>query len=214
MGRGRVIGRFVMRGSHLRFAPLHDRQRKQRAERIRRAAAGPGPDAIRRGMVNRSLDGEAIVENRYRHIGFAAGTPNRLVDSVIRNVDRKRIDEIAGECAELAGMARDGRLKPEQMQGGTFTVSGLGGIGGTGFKPITNAPEVAILGVTRSRMQPVWDGAAFQPRQILPLCLSWDHRAVDGAAAARCLAHLARLLGELGRLLIQTSWPSASSLRP
>ena len=122
MGRGRVIGRFVMRGSHLRFAPLHDRQRKQRAERIRRAAAGPGPDAIRRGMVNRSLDGEAIVENRYRHIGFAGGTPNRLVDSVIRNVDRKRIGEIAGECAELAGLDRDGRLKPEQMQGGTFTV--------------------------------------------------------------------------------------------
>jgi pyruvate dehydrogenase E2 component (dihydrolipoamide acetyltransferase) len=151
---------------------------------------------------NRSLEGDDIVEKRYWHIGFAADTPNGLVVPVIRDADQKSVLQIAAESSELARLAREGKLKPDQMQGGCFTVSSLGGIGGTGFTPIINAPEVAILGVTRSAMKPVWDGQQFVPRLTLPLCLSWDHRAVDGAAAARFLVHLARLLADMRRMIV------------
>ena len=151
---------------------------------------------------NCSLEGDDIVEKRYWHIGFAADTPNGLVVPVIRDADQKSVLQIAAESSELARLAREGKLKPDQMQGGCFTVSSLGGIGGTGFTPIINAPEVAILGVTRAAMKPVWDGQQFVPRLTLPLCLSWDHRAVDGAAAARFLVHLARLLADMRRMIV------------
>ena len=151
---------------------------------------------------NCSLEGDDIVEKRYWHIGFAADTPNGLIVPVIRDADKKSVMQIAAESAELARLAREGKLKPDQMLGGCFTVSSLGGIGGTGFTPIINAPEVAILGVTRATMKPVWDGKAFVPRLTLPLCLSWDHRAVDGAAAARFLVHLAKLLADFRRVML------------
>jgi pyruvate dehydrogenase E2 component (dihydrolipoamide acetyltransferase) len=149
---------------------------------------------------NSSLDGEQLILKQYFHIGFAADTPNGLVVPVIRDVERKGIREIAAEAATLASQAREGKLKSADMQGGCFTISSLGGIGGTGFTPIINAPEVAILGATRAKMQPFWDGKAFIPRLILPLSLSWDHRVVDGVAAARFLVHLASVLGDLRRL--------------
>ena len=151
---------------------------------------------------NCSLEGDDIVEKRYWHIGFAADTPNGLVVPVIRDADKKSVLQIAAESSELARLAREGKLKPDQMQGGCFTVSSLGGIGGTGFTPIINAPEVAILGVTRAAMKPVWDGQQFVPRLTLPLCLSWDHRAVDGAAAARFLVHLSKLLADFRRIML------------
>ncbi|MFJ2690140.1 dihydrolipoyllysine-residue acetyltransferase [Pseudomonas sp. NPDC087336] len=148
-------------------------------------------------------DGEPIlILKQYYHIGFAADTPNGLVVPVIRDADQKGIGQIASECGELARKARDGKLGPADMTGGTFTVSSLGGIGGTGFSPIINAPEVAILGVTRAQIRPVWDGNAFAPRLILPLALSWDHRVVDGAAAARFLQHLADLLADFRRITL------------
>jgi pyruvate dehydrogenase E2 component (dihydrolipoamide acetyltransferase) len=121
---------------------------------------------------------------------------------VVRDVDRKGVIEIAKESGELAAKAREGKLGPADMQGGCFTISSLGGIGGTSFTPIVNAPEVAILGVSKSAMRPVWDGHAFQPRLLLPLSLSYDHRVVDGAAAARFTAYLAQLLGDLRRALL------------
>ncbi len=121
---------------------------------------------------------------------------------MIRDADKKSVLQIAAESSELARLAREGKLKPDQMQGGCFTVSSLGGIGGTGFTPIINAPEVAILGVTRAAMKPVWDGQQFVPRLTLPLCLSWDHRAVDGAAAARFLVHLSKLLADFRRIML------------
>jgi pyruvate dehydrogenase E2 component (dihydrolipoamide acetyltransferase) len=151
---------------------------------------------------NASLDGEELVLKRYYHLGFAADTPQGLVVPVVRDVDRKGLLEIAGELSELSGLARDGRLTPAQMSGATFTLSSLGGIGGTSFTPIVNAPEVAILGVVRAAMKPVWDGSAFQPRLLLPLSLSYDHRVIDGAAAARFCAHLASLLADMRRLLL------------
>jgi len=151
---------------------------------------------------NCSLDGDEIVEKGYWHIGFAADTQNGLVVPVIRDAERKSLREIAAESAHLAHLARDGKLKLEQMQGGCFTVSSLGGIGGTGFTPIINAPEVAILGVTRACRKPCWDGRQFVPRLNLPLCLSWDHRALDGAAAARFLVHLSRLLADFRRVIL------------
>ena len=148
-------------------------------------------------------DGEPIlILKQYYHIGFAADTPNGLVVPVIRDADQKGIGQIATECGELARKARDGKLSPADMTGGTFTVSSLGGIGGTGFTPIINAPEVAILGVTRAQTRPVWTGNAFAPRLILPLALSWDHRVVDGAAAARFLQHLAALLADFRRITL------------
>src|SRR5690606_25112139 len=151
---------------------------------------------------NASLDGDSLVLKQYFHIGFAADTPNGLVVPVIRDADRKGVLELAAETAELAALARDGKLSPSQMQGGCFSISSLGGIGGTDFTPIINAPEVAILGVSRSAMQPVWDGAAFQPRLMLPLSLSYDHRVIDGAAAARFNAYLASLLADFRRIIL------------
>jgi pyruvate dehydrogenase E2 component (dihydrolipoamide acetyltransferase) len=151
---------------------------------------------------NSSLDGEELVIKRYFHIGFAADTPNGLVVPVIRDVDKKGISEIAGDAIGLASRAREGKLKPADIQGGCFTISSLGGIGGTGFTPIINAPEVAILGATRAQMRPVWDGKAFVARFTLPLSLSWDHRVVDGVAAARFLVHLSGLLADFRRITI------------
>ncbi|MAK55535.1 MAG: dihydrolipoyllysine-residue acetyltransferase [Pusillimonas sp.] len=151
---------------------------------------------------NASLDGDNLVLKQYYHIGFAADTPNGLVVPVIRDADQKGILDLAKETAELASKARDGKLSPSQMQGGTFSISSLGGIGGTDFTPIINAPEVAILGVSRSSMQPVWDGSAFQPRLMLPLSLSYDHRVIDGAAAARFNAYLGQLLSDFRRIAL------------
>ncbi|MFV0665269.1 dihydrolipoyllysine-residue acetyltransferase [Denitromonas sp.] len=148
---------------------------------------------------NASLDGDNLVLKQYFHIAFAADTPNGLVVPVIRDADKKGIYAIADEAGALAKKARDGKLGPADMSGGCFTVSSLGGVGGTGFTPIINAPEVAILGVTRSQMKPVWDGKAFIPRLILPLCLSWDHRVIDGVMAARFLVYLQQLLGDFRR---------------
>ena len=151
---------------------------------------------------NASLDGENLVLKQYYHIGFAADTPNGLVVPVIRNADQKGVLAIAGEMAELSAKAREGKLGPADMQGGCFSISSLGGIGGTYFTPIINAPEVAILGVCRSSMRPVWDGKQFAPRLILPLSLSWDHRVIDGAAAARFNTYLASLLADMRRTML------------
>jgi pyruvate dehydrogenase E2 component (dihydrolipoamide acetyltransferase) len=151
---------------------------------------------------NASLDGDDLILKRYYNIGFAADTPQGLVVPVVRDVDRKGLLEIAGELKTLSGKAREGKLMPAEMAGGTFTISSLGGIGGTGFTPIVNAPEVAILGVTRSAMKPVWDGSAFVPRLTVPLSLSYDHRVIDGAAAARFMVHLAGVLGDMRRMLL------------
>ncbi len=151
---------------------------------------------------NASLDGDNLVLKKYYNIGFAADTPNGLVVPVLRDADKKGVMQIALEMGELAAAARDGKLKPDQMQGGCFTISSLGGIGGTGFTPIINAPEVAILGVSKSEMKPVWDGKQFVPRLILPLSLSYDHRVIDGAAAARFTAYLAQLLADLRRAML------------
>lgn len=152
---------------------------------------------------NSSLDGEDLILKKYFHIGFAADTSHGLVVPVIRDVDRKGIRELAAEAAALASQAREGKLKSTDMQGGCFTISSLGGIGGTGFTPIINAPEVAILGVTRAKMQPVWSGKEFVPRLVLPMSLSWDHRVVDGVAAARFLVYLSELLADFRRVLLQ-----------
>jgi len=152
--------------------------------------------------VNSSLDGDSLVRKRYYHIGFAADTPQGLVVPVVRNADAKGLLEIAAETAGLAAKAREGKLAPADMGGATFTISSLGGIGGTSFTPIVNSPEVAILGVSRSAMRPVWDGSAFLPRLMLPLSLSYDHRVIDGALAARFNAHLAAVLGDLRRAML------------
>ena len=151
---------------------------------------------------NASLDGDNLIVKRYYNIGFAADTPNGLVVPVIKGADGKGIIEIANEMGELSGAARSGKLKPGDMAGGNFSISSLGGIGGTSFTPIVNAPEVAILGVTRSSMRPVWDGREFRPRLILPLSLSYDHRVIDGALAARFLRHVCTVLEDVRRLLL------------
>jgi pyruvate dehydrogenase E2 component (dihydrolipoamide acetyltransferase) len=151
---------------------------------------------------NASLDGDNLVFKQYFHIGFAADTPNGLVVPVIRDADKKGLIDIAGEMAELSRLARDGKLKPDQMQGGCFSISSLGGIGGTHFTPIINAPEVAILGLSRSAMKPVWDGKQFVPRLILPLSLSFDHRVIDGAEAARFNAYLGAILADFRRVIL------------
>jgi len=151
---------------------------------------------------NASLDGENLVFKQYWHIGFAADTPNGLVVPVIKDADSKGILQIAKEMADLSAKAREGKLGPSDMQGGTFSISSLGGIGGTYFTPIINAPEVAILGVCRSATKPVWDGKQFAPRLMLPLSLSWDHRVIDGAAAARFNAYLAQLLADFRRTML------------
>ena len=151
---------------------------------------------------NASLDGEDLVLKQYFHIGFAADTPNGLVVPVLKNADQKGVFAIAKEMGELATKARDGKLGPADMQGGCFSISSLGGIGGTAFTPIINAPEVAILGVSKSAMKPVWDGKAFAPRLMLPLSLSYDHRVIDGASAARFTAYFAQLLADLRRAVL------------
>jgi pyruvate dehydrogenase E2 component (dihydrolipoamide acetyltransferase) len=155
-------------------------------------------------IFNSSLDGEQLVLRKYFNVGFAADTPNGLVVPVIKDADKKGLVEIARDLSELSGKAREGKLGPAQMSGGTFTISSLGGIGGTSFTPIINAPEVAILGATRSSVKPVWDEAtaAFVPRLMLPLSLSYDHRVIDGAAAARFVAHLVKVLSDLRRALL------------
>jgi pyruvate dehydrogenase E2 component (dihydrolipoamide acetyltransferase) len=151
---------------------------------------------------NASLDGDDLVLKRYYHLGFAADTPQGLVVPVIRDVDQKGMIEIAAELTELSGKAREGKLTPTEMSGGTFTISSLGGLGGTGFTPIVNAPEVAILGVTKSAMKPVWNGKEFEPRLMVPLSLSYDHRVIDGALAARFATHLAGVLSDMRRGLL------------
>jgi len=153
---------------------------------------------------NASLDasGENLVLKKYFHVGFAADTPNGLVVPVLRDADKKGVFEIAKETGELAAKARDGKLGPADMSGGCFSISSLGGIGGTAFTPIVNAPEVAILGVSKSAMKPVWDGKAFQPRLMLPLSLSYDHRVIDGASAARFTSYLGQLLADMRRTLL------------
>jgi pyruvate dehydrogenase E2 component (dihydrolipoamide acetyltransferase) len=151
---------------------------------------------------NSSLDGEELILKQYFHIGFAADTPNGLVVPVIRNVDQKDVLEIATETSELAKLARDGKLKPDQMQGACFTISSVGGIGGTYFSPIINAPEVAILGISKAAMKPIWDGQQFAPRLICPLSLSADHRVIDGALATRFNAYIAELISDFRRVTL------------
>jgi pyruvate dehydrogenase E2 component (dihydrolipoamide acetyltransferase) len=151
---------------------------------------------------NSSLEGENLVVKGYWHIGFAADTPQGLVVPVIRDADQKGVVQIAKETSELAAKARDGKLGPADMQGGTFSISSLGGIGGTAFTPIINAPEVAILGVSKSFMKPMWNGQDFAPRLVLPLSLSYDHRVIDGASAARFTAYLAQVLADMRRVVL------------
>jgi pyruvate dehydrogenase E2 component (dihydrolipoamide acetyltransferase) len=151
---------------------------------------------------NSSLDGDALIYKQYYHIGFAADTPNGLMVPVIKDADKKGIFQISAEMGELAKKARDGKLSPTEMTGASFTISSLGGIGGRYFTPIINAPEVSILGVCRSTIEPVWDGKAFQPRLMLPLSLTWDHRVIDGAAAARFNVYLGQILGDFRRVLL------------
>ena len=151
---------------------------------------------------NSSLDGDNLIVKGYWHIGFAADTPNGLVVPVIKDADKKGVIEIARESGELAAKAREGKLGPADMQGGTFSISSLGGIGGSFFTPIVNAPEVAILGVSKSQMKPVWDGKQFVPRLIMPLSLSYDHRVIDGASAARFTTYLAQVLADMRRIVL------------
>ena len=151
---------------------------------------------------NASLDGDTLVYKQYFHIGFAADTPNGLVVPVLRDADKKGILQISAEMGELAKKARDGKLGAADMQGGCFSISSLGGIGGTHFTPIINAPEVAILGLSKGQMKPVWDGKQFVPRLTLPLSLSYDHRVIDGAAAARFNAYLGQVLADYRRILL------------
>ncbi len=151
---------------------------------------------------NASLDGDELVYKRYYNIGFAADTPDGLVVPVIKNPAAKGLLEIAATAAELAAKAREGKLSLSEMQGGTFTISSIGGIGGTAFTQIVNAPEVAILGATRTAMKPIWDGEEFAPRLMLPISVSYDHRVVDGAAAARFLSYVASLLADFRRVLL------------
>jgi pyruvate dehydrogenase E2 component (dihydrolipoamide acetyltransferase) len=146
--------------------------------------------------------GDSLILRRYWHTGVAVDTPDGLVVAVVKDVDQKGVIELARELGALSEKARAGKLAPAEMQGATFTISSLGGIGGTAFSPIVNAPEVAILGVVRSKMAPVWDGTAFQPRLMLPLCLSYDHRVIDGAAGARFMRHLAGLLEDMRRIIL------------
>ena len=151
---------------------------------------------------NSSLDGDNLILKKYFHIGFAADTPNGLVVPVIKDVDKKGLKEISQELTELSKKAREGKLKPQEMQGACFTISSLGGIGGTGFTPIVNAPEVAILGVCKSQIKPVWNGSAFEPRLMCPLSLSFDHRVIDGAAGMRFTVFLAKLLQDFRRITL------------
>ncbi|MES9848495.1 MAG: 2-oxo acid dehydrogenase subunit E2, partial [Candidatus Thiodiazotropha sp.] len=149
-----------------------------------------------------SADGESLIYRKYIHIGVAVDTPNGLVVPVVRDVDQKGVFQLAAELMSVSEKARAGKLAPADMQGGCFSISSLGGIGGTAFTPIVNAPEVAILGVSRSSMRPVWDGETFQPRLMLPLSLSYDHRVIDGADGVRFTTYLSSLLGDIRHLLL------------
>ncbi len=149
-----------------------------------------------------SADGEKLILKKYVNVGIAVDTPNGLVVPVLRDVNRKGINELTAELAEKSGKARLGKLMPAEMQGGCITISSLGGIGGTAFTPIVNAPEVAILGVTRAKMQPVWDGKEFLPKLMLPLDLTYDHRVIDGVEGARFMAAIKQYLGDIRRLLL------------
>jgi pyruvate dehydrogenase E2 component (dihydrolipoamide acetyltransferase) len=153
---------------------------------------------------NSSLDasGENLILKQYYHIGFAADTPQGLVVPVVKDADKKTISQIAQDMAELSAQARDGKLKPTDMQGASFTISSLGGIGGTLFTPLINAPEVAILGLSKTAFKPVWDGKQFVPRLILPLSLSYDHRVIDGAMGARFTTYLGEVLADLRKTLL------------
>jgi len=151
---------------------------------------------------NSSLDGENLIIKHYWHIGFAADTPQGLLVPVVKNADQKGILDIARETSELAAKAREGKLGPAEMQGGTFSISSLGGIGGSAFTPIINAPEVAILGASKAAMKPVWNGHEFVARQMLPLSLSYDHRVIDGASAARFTTYLAQVIADLRRAIL------------
>ncbi|HWS40806.1 MAG TPA: 2-oxo acid dehydrogenase subunit E2, partial [Arenimonas sp.] len=151
---------------------------------------------------NASLDGENLVLKNYYHIGIAVDTPDGLVVPVIRDCDKKGLLELSHELAQISAKARDKKLTANDMQGGCFTISSLGGIGGTAFTPIINAPEVAILGVSKSQTKPVWNGSEFKPKLMLPLSLSYDHRVIDGASAARFTAYMAQVLTDLRRLLV------------
>ena len=151
---------------------------------------------------NSSLDGDALVYKHYWHIGFAADTPNGLMVPVLKDADKKGVLQISQEMGELAKKAREGKLSPAEMTGATFTISSLGGIGGRYFTPIINAPEVAILGVCKSQMEPVWNGKEFVPRLMLPLSLTWDHRVIDGASAARFNVYLGQILSDFRRVLL------------
>ena len=151
---------------------------------------------------NTSLDGDALVYKNYWHIGFAADTPNGLMVPVLKDADKKGVLQISQEMGELAKKAREGKLGPAEMTGATFTISSLGGIGGRYFTPIINAPEVAILGVCKSQMEPVWNGKEFVPRLMLPLSLTWDHRVIDGASAARFNVYLGQILSDFRRVLL------------
>jgi pyruvate dehydrogenase E2 component (dihydrolipoamide acetyltransferase) len=155
-------------------------------------------------VFNSSLDGkgENLILKQYYHIGFAADTPNGLVVPVVKDADKKGIAQIAHEMGELSAQARDGKLKPADMQGASFTISSLGGIGGTAFTPIINAPEVAILGLSKSEIKPVWDGKAFVPRLMMPTSLSYDHRVIDGAMAARFSVYLTDVLADMRKTLL------------
>ena len=149
-----------------------------------------------------SPGGDSLILRKYWHIGVAVDTPDGLVVAVVKDVDQKGVIDLARELGALSEKARSGKLAPAEMQGASFTISSLGGIGGTAFTPIVNAPEVAILGVVRSKMAPVWDGNAFAPRLMLPLCLSYDHRVIDGAAAARFMHHLAGIVEDMRRVIL------------
>ncbi len=149
-----------------------------------------------------SPDGEALIMKKYVHIGVAVDTPNGLVVPVIRDVDKKGIFDLAADLGTVSGKAREGKLAPGDMQGGCLSISSLGGIGGTQFTPIVNAPEVAILGVSRAEMKPKWDGSTFEPRLMMPFSLSYDHRVIDGAEGVRFTTYLGELLGDIRRLLL------------
>ena len=155
-------------------------------------------------VFNSSLDrsGENITIKKYYHVGVAVDTPGGLVVPVVRDADRKGVFDLAHELAEISKLAREGKLKPGDMQGGTFSISSLGGIGGTAFTPIINAPEVAILGVSRGATRPVWNGKEFAPRLMLPLSLSYDHRVIDGATAARFSSFLVSVLSDIRKLIL------------
>ena len=153
---------------------------------------------------NSSLDksGDSITIKKYFHIGVAVDTPGGLVVPVVRDADRKGVFDVAHELTEISKLARDGKLKPGDMQGGTFSISSLGGIGGTFFTPIINAPEVAILGVSRAAMKPVWNGKEFAPRLIMPIALSYDHRVLDGASSARFTTYLVSVLSDIRKIIL------------